>query len=101
MFNSLNKFLQDFLLPRPIIILIAFFCILNTWVYIYCCQIVHWPGGSVMGKNVKLFTLRQLYCWDSLNRRMGAPQTVEGCLKKKKEMCMGLHKKSKSGLSIL
>jgi len=30
MFNSLNKFLQDSLLPRPIIILIAFFCILNT-----------------------------------------------------------------------
>jgi len=30
MFNSLNKFLQDSLLPCPIIILIAFFCILNT-----------------------------------------------------------------------
>jgi hypothetical protein len=32
MFNSLNKFLQDSLLPCPVIILIAFFCILNTWV---------------------------------------------------------------------
>ena len=30
MFNSLNKFLLDSLLPRPIIILVAFFCILNT-----------------------------------------------------------------------
>ena len=30
MFNSLNKFLQDSLLPHPITILIAFFCILNT-----------------------------------------------------------------------
>ena len=29
-FNSLNKFLQDSLLPCSIIILIAFFCILNT-----------------------------------------------------------------------
>ena len=32
MFNSLNKFLQDSLFPHPVIILIAFFCILNTWV---------------------------------------------------------------------
>ena len=32
MFSSLNKFLQDSLLPRPLIILIAFFCILNTWI---------------------------------------------------------------------
>jgi len=30
MFNFLNTFLQDSLLPCPIIILIAFFCILNT-----------------------------------------------------------------------
>ena len=30
MFNSLNKFLEDSLLPCLIIILIAFFCILNT-----------------------------------------------------------------------
>jgi len=29
-FNSLNKFLQDSLLPCPTIILIAFFCIINT-----------------------------------------------------------------------
>ena len=32
MFNSLNKFPQDSLLPHPIIILIAFFCTLNTWI---------------------------------------------------------------------
>jgi hypothetical protein len=32
MFDLLNKFLQDSLLPCPIIILIAPFCILNTWV---------------------------------------------------------------------
>ena len=32
MINSLNKFLHDSLLPHPRIILIAFFCILNTWV---------------------------------------------------------------------
>jgi hypothetical protein len=30
MLNSLNGFLQDSPLPRPIIIRIAFFCILNT-----------------------------------------------------------------------
>ena len=30
MINSLNKFLHDSLLPHPRIILIAFFCILNT-----------------------------------------------------------------------
>jgi len=30
MFNSLNNFLQDSLLSCPIMILIAFFCILNT-----------------------------------------------------------------------
>jgi hypothetical protein len=29
MFNSLNKFLQDFLLPWPVIILIAFFFIIK------------------------------------------------------------------------
>jgi len=56
---------------------------------IYCCQNVQWPDGSIMGKNVSRsrsplifnlgtrcrqvvsFTPWQIYCWDSLNRRLG------------------------------
>ena len=98
---------------------------------IYCCKIVEWPGGSVMGKNCKVFPvykmkscsggrqkvvvysfLPQMQTSGQLNAAttllLGFIKQETGCspelgwvFKKKKESYLVLRKKSNSGLSSL